>query len=188
MKKSSLPNGLTANSNGLTKAHNQHIAINLSTSDGISPALLNASNAAMPLNLNVNAIHQPHSNGLITQTTKSTVCSNGLQIISSNTHNPSTISNGKNGIRHTVMHDLNEQYTNSKEQTKKGDSIASSEPPTKVIKLINSNGITLASVDKDSKIIPPGHLTLSQVVVSQIPILAPTQTLRVIELPGKLFL
>jgi len=70
---------------------------------------------------------------------------------------------------------------NSKDQIKKIDTIStSSEPPTKVIKLINSNGITLASVDKDSKLIPSGQLTLSQVVVSQIPLLAPTQTLRVI--------
>lgn len=47
--------------------------------------------------------------------------------------------------------------------------------------MINGNGITLASVDKDSKLIPSGQLTLSQVVVSQIPLnLNSTQTLRVI--------
>lgn len=87
-----------------------------------------------------------------------------------------TIANGniKNGIRATVI-DTNEQHNNSKELMKKSE-----EPPTKVIKLINSNGITLASVDKDNKIVPPHQLTLSQVVVSQIPMMAPTQTLRVI--------
>lgn len=174
LKKNS-PNGLTANTNGLTKLHNQPIAINLSTSDGISPALLNASNAAMPLNLNINAIHS-NSNGITSTHSTKTVNSNGLQIISNHT-NTVTVTNGKNGIRHSV---IDEQHTNSKEQIKKLDSIQSSEPPTKVIKLINSNGITLASVDKDSKNIPPGQLTLSQVVVSQIPLLTPTQTLRVI--------
>lgn len=166
-----LPNGLTAISNGL-KAHNPPIAINLSTSDGISPALLNASNAAsaMPLNLNINAVHHPLTNGISSIQPIRTANSNGLQIISNNT--PSVV-NGKNGIRHSEH--------NSKEQIKKIDTIStSSEPPTKVIKLINSNGITLASVDKDSKLIPSGQLTLSQVVVSQIPLLAPTQTLRVI--------
>ncbi|XP_055296493.1 uncharacterized protein DDB_G0284459 isoform X2 [Sitodiplosis mosellana] len=158
-----LPNGLTAISNGL-KAHNTPIAINLSTSDGISPALLNASNAAAVLPLNL--IHQPITNGIVNgQTIRTAVATNGLQIISNNT--PS-VANGKNGIRH--------QDHNSKEQQiKKTESIStSSEPPTKVIKLINGNGgITL--VDKDTKL---GQLTLSQVVVSQM--LAPTQTLRVI--------
>lgn len=121
----------------------------------------------MPLNLNINAVHHPITNGISSIRTAN---SNGLQIISNNT--PSVV-NGKNGIRHSEH--------NSKEQIKKIDTIStSSEPPTKVIKLINSNGITLASVDKDSKLIPSGQLTLSQVVVSQIPLLAPTQTLRVI--------
>lgn len=167
-----LPNGLTAISNGL-KAHNPPIAINLSTSDGISPALLNASNAAaaMPLNLNINAVHQSITNGgSTTQPIRTAVTSNGLQIISNST--PSVL-NGKNGIRH--------HEHNSKEQMKKIESITSSEPPTKVIKLINGNGITL-SVDKDSKL--GGQLTLSQVVVSQIPLLTPTQTLRVIPAPN----
>lgn len=164
-----LPNGLTAISNGL-KAHNPPIAINLSTSDGISPALLNASNAAaaMPLNL----IHHPMTNGITNghSIRTASVTSNGLQIISNTTP---IVTNGKNGMRH-LEH-------NSKDQIKRIDSIStSSEPPTKVIKLINSNGITLASVDKDSKLIPSGQLTLSQVVVSQIPLLTPTQTLRVI--------
>lgn len=155
-----LPNGLTAISNGL-KAHNPPIAINLSTSDGISPALLNASNAAAALPLNL--VHQPITNGVVNgQTIRTATASNGLQIISNNT--PS-VTNGKNGIH------------NSKDQIKKIETIStSSEPPTKVIKLINGNGgITL--VDKDTKL---GQLTLSQVVVSQIPLLAPTQTLRVI--------
>ncbi|XP_031626881.1 probable GPI-anchored adhesin-like protein PGA55 [Contarinia nasturtii] len=169
-----LPNGLTAISNGL-KAHNPPIAINLSTSDGISPALLNASNAAaaMPLNL----VHQPITNGISTNQSIRTITaanSNGLQIISST---PS-VTNGKNGIRHQDHH-------NSKEQIKKIETIStSSEPPTKVIKLINGNGITLASVDKETKLIPSTQLTLSQVVVSQIPLLAPTQTLRVIGAPN----
>lgn len=167
-----LPNGLTAISNGL-KAHNPPIAINLSTSDGISPALLNASNAAaaMPLNLNINAVHhQPSSNGgLNNQSIRTAVTSNGLQIISNGTQ---SVANGKNGIRHSD--------TNSKEHLKKIETIStSSEPPTKVIKLINgSNGITLASVDKDNKLISSGPLHLSQVVVSQM--LTPTPTLRVI--------
>lgn len=172
----SLPNGLTA-TNGFSKAHNQPIAINLSTSDGISPALLSASNAAMPINLNKNGLA---TNG--SSITKTTVTSNGMQIITSNNNNTIssnnntttvTVSNGKNGMRPSVI-DSNEHHYNSKDQHKKTE-----EPPTKVIKLINSNGITLASVDKDNKIIPPSQLTLSQVVVSQIPMIAPTQALRV---------
>lgn len=112
-----LPNGLTAISNGL-KAHNPPIAINLSTSDGISPALLNASNAAMPLNL----VHQPMTNGTNSQPMRTAVTSNGLQIIS----NTPSVANGKNGIRH--------QESNSKDQIKKIETIStSSEPPTKVI-------------------------------------------------------
>lgn len=180
--KKSLPNGLTVNSNGLTKAH----TINLS-SDGISPALLTATQhaaAGMPLNLNINAIqHHQLTNGG-TNGIKTT--SNGLQIITSNSA-PATMPNVKNGIRHHTI-DFSErqqhnQHTttimtngkNSKEQATKIDTISASEPPTKVIKLINGNGITL--VDKDSKLIPSGQL---QVVVSQIPLLTPTQTLRVI--------
>lgn len=174
-----LPNGLTAISNGLKAHNNPPIAINLSTSDGISPALLNASNAAaaMPLNLNINAVHQqqPSTNGFGAttqpQSLRTAVTSNGLQIISNNNnHSAPTVINGKNGFRHSEL--------NSKEQMKKLESHStSSEPPTKVIKLINSNGITLASVDKDSKLISSGPL---QVVVSQIPLLTPTPTLRVI--------
>lgn len=165
-----LPNGLTAMSNGL-KVHNPPIAINLSTSDGISPALLNASAAAAGLPLNL--VHQPSINGsLSAQPLRTSVTSNGLQIISNST--PS-VTNGKNGFRHSDA--------NSKDQIKTIST--SSEPPTKVIKLINSsNGITLASVDKDSKLISSGPLTLSQVVVSQIPLLTPTQTLRVIGHPA----
>lgn len=180
-----LPNGLTAISNGLKAHNNTPIAINLSTSDGISPALLNATNAAaaMPLNLNVNAVHQqqPSTNGFGAttqpQSLRTAVTSNGLQIISSssttsNSNNSTpTVINGKNGFR-------SHSESNSKEQMKKLESHStSSEPPTKVIKLINSNGITLASVDKDSKLISSGPL---QVVVSQIPLLTPTPTLRVI--------
>lgn len=103
------------------------------------------------------------------QSLRTAVTSNGLQIISSNS--TPIVTNGKNGImRHSEF--------NSKEQMKKIESHStSSEPPTKVIKLINSNGITLASVDKDSKLISSGPL---QVVVSQIPLLTPTPTLRVI--------
>lgn len=129
----------------------------------------------MPLNLNINAVHQSMTNGgSIPQPIRTAVTSNGLQIISNGTQ--SVVANGKNGIRH--------QEHNSKEQIKKLESIStSSEPPTKVIKLINSNGITL-SMDKDSKLIPSGQLTLSQVVVSQIPLLTPTQTLRVIPAPN----
>lgn len=119
----------------------------------------------MPLNLNKNG----------SAVGKTTITSNGMQIISNNTTTV-TVANGniKNGIRPTVI-DTIEQHNNSKDQNKKNE-----EPPTKVIKLINSNGITLASVDKDSKLIPPNQLTLSQVVVSQIPLMTPTQTLRVI--------
>lgn len=141
----------------------------------------------MPLNLNINAVHhqqQPLTNGIgvgggaivsaaaagtQSQSLRTAVTSNGLQIISSSNNNNSTptLTNGKNGIRHSEL--------NSKEQMKSHST--SSEPPTKVIKLINSNGITLASVDKDSKLISSGPL---QVVVSQIPLLTPTPTLRVI--------
>lgn len=139
----------------------------------------------MPLNLNINAIQQQLSNGGLNGT-KTSITSNGLQIISNGTAMP----NGKNGIRHHTI-DLSEQHSpqqhttimtngkNSKEQASKIDTIsASTEPPTKVIKLINGNGITLASVDKDSKLMTAGGQL--QVVVSQIPLLAPTQTLRVI--------
>lgn len=152
--KKSLPNGITANTNGLSKAHNQAIAINLSTSDGISPALLSATNAAMPLNLNINSIHQP-------------TITNGMN---GKTHN------GPNGLRGS---NINDGLVIAKEQSKNKNESLSAEPPTKVIKLINSNGITLASVEKDSKLLQSGQLTLSQVVVSQIP-LTTTQTLRVI--------
>lgn len=155
--KKALPNGLTVNSNGLnglnglTKAHNQPIAINLSTTDGISPALLNASNAAaaIPINLNINAMHQPISNGI----------------------NGKISSSQPNGIKNA---NTNDGLVIAKEQIKKSNEL--SEPPAKVIKLINGNGITLASVDKDNKLLQSG-LTLSSVVVNAIPL--STQTLRV---------
>lgn len=160
-----LPNGLTTKSNGMKNAHNSgHIAINFTTAEGISPALLTATSAAMPLNLNVNAVQQ-QANG------------NGLHIIG----NGNTMVNGKNGMRKAI--DVNEHGALiSKEQIKmesisaKGDS----EPPTKLIKLINGGTIALASMDKEHKLIPSGQLTLSQVVVSQIPLLASSQGLRVI--------
>lgn len=145
-----LPNGLTSHSNGLTTATKAHpISINLSANEGISPALLAATNAAMPLNLNINA--------------NSVSASNGLQIISTK----STKSGGKNGIRQTI--DISEQGAlingNHTKEQKSWDSKSDFEPPTKVIKLINAN-IALASVDKDSKMIPSNHqLTYSQVVV-----------------------
>lgn len=160
-----LPNGLTTKSNGVKNTHSSgHIAINFTTAEGISPALLTATSAAMPLNLNVSAV-QHQANG------------NGLQIIG----NGNNMVNGKNGLRKAI--DVNEHGAFiSKEQIKmesisaKGDS----EPPTKVIKLINGGTIALASMDKEHKLIPSGQLTLSQVVVSQIPLLASSQGLRVI--------
>lgn len=161
-----LPNGLTTKSNGIkTATHNStnnHIAINFTTADGISPALLTATSAAMPLNLNVNSMpQQVVSNG------------NGLQIITPGHANIIT-TNGKNGIRKSAL--LDEHTTIlSKEQIK-----MDSEPPTKVIKLVNGSTIALASMDKEHKLIPSGQLTLSQVVVSQIPLLASSQGLRVI--------
>lgn len=118
----------------------------------------------MPLNLNVNAV-QHHA----------TVNGNGLQIITPG-HN---VINGKNGVRKTF-----EEHTTiiSKEQLKIEPISAKieSEPPTKVIKLLNGSTIALTSMDKEHKLIPSGQLTLSQVVVSQIPLLTSSQGLRVI--------
>lgn len=155
-----LPNGLTTHSNGLTTAH--PISINFSGNDGISPALLAATNAAMPLNLNI--------------TTNSVSASNGLQII-----NATPSLSGKNGIRQAM--EISDQGTlfngNHAKEQKNWNSMSSkldSEPPTKVFKLINGNTIALASVDKDNKLIPSNQLTLS--VVSQIPL--SSQAVRVI--------
>lgn len=175
--KKTLPNGLNVNLNGITPAHNQ-LSINLSSMDGISPALLSATNAAMPLNLNINAVHhqQIGSNGVVTSAavTSSSVPSNGIQIISTGT------TNGKNGIRQTF--DLSDQHHSSIISNGKisKESKMDSEPPTKVIKLIKANTIALASMDKDHKLISSGQLTLSQVMVSQIPLLTSSQALRVI--------
>lgn len=47
-----------------------------------------------------------------------------------------------------------------------------SEPPTKMIKLINGNTIVM---DKEQKFIPSTQLTLSQVVVSQLPLITSSQ-------------
>lgn len=169
----------SATINGLSQ---NHISFNLTTNDGISPALLSATNAAsactttMPLNLNINQ-HVPVSS------------TNGLQII--------TTGGNKNGVRQQ-MFELNDQNgsivsvngvhsttnKNAKDQIINGNGITSklsdSEPPTKVFKLINGNTIALATVDKDNKLIPSNQLTLSQMVVSQIPLIASSQALRVI--------
>lgn len=168
-----MPDGLTTKSNGIkSSTHNSntnHIAINFTTADGISPALLTATSAAMPLNLNVNGLSQQMvSNG------------NGLQIITPR-HPTIVTTQGRNGFRKsTVIED--HATILSKEQIKM-DAITSkmdSEPPTKVIKLVNGSTIALASMDKEHKLIPSGQLTLSQVVVSQIPLLTSSQGLRVI--------
>lgn len=161
---SALPNGLTTKTNGVKNAHNNgHISINFTTADGISPALLTATSAAMPLNLNVNAVQHATANG------------NGLQIIAPGNN----IVNGKNGVRKVI-----DDHTTiiSKEQVKIEPITGKieSEPPTKVIKLLNGSTIALASMDKEHKLIPSGQLTLSQVVVSQIPLLTSSQGLRVI--------
>ena len=182
-----LQNGLNVNSNGLTGGitHNSqnHISINFTTAEGIAPALLTATQAAMPLNLNVNAIH---GNGSIHQNGNMT--GNSLQIINAIpkefTSNGTTI---KNGIRKQMI-DVSEHHSalingNIDGKDIKIESLATkidSEPPTKVIKLINGSTIALASVDKDKLTIPSGHVTLSQVVVSQIPLLTSPQGLRVI--------
>lgn len=133
--------------------------------------------ATMPLNLNVQ-----HSQTITS--TASTVATNGagLQIISNGT--------SKNGIRSQMVELTNDQHSASiingngksaKEQIKlEALTKIDSEPPTKVIKLINGSTIALASVDKDNKIIPSGQVTVQQMVVSHIPLLTPTSALRVI--------
>lgn len=157
MGAAALPNGLTAKSNGVKNGHSSnHIAINFTTADGISPALLTATSAAMPINLNGQS--QITANG------------NGIQIIG--TTNGKML-NGKNGVRKS----LEEHAIGLKEQMKLEPISAKidAEPPTKVIKLLNGNTIALASMDKEHKLIPSGQLTLSQVVVSQIPLLTSSQ-------------
>lgn len=52
---STLPNGITTKTNGLKNnghTNSNHIAINFTTADGISPALLTATSTAMPITLN----------------------------------------------------------------------------------------------------------------------------------------
>lgn len=178
VSKKNVLNNLPINSNGIltttstlpitSSAHNQ-ISINIS--DGISPAILNA---AMPINLNMKNDFSPNQlNG------GKMISTNGLQIINT----------GNNGVRQQMI-ELNEQNGSilsisgniPKDQIKM-ESMTSkidSEPPAKVIKLINGNTIALATVDKDNKLIPSNQLTLSQMVVSQIPLIASTQSLRVI--------
>ncbi|XP_059611594.1 uncharacterized protein LOC132258333 isoform X2 [Phlebotomus argentipes] len=153
-------------------------AINFTTADGLTPGMLTATSATMPLNLN----SSHHSQGLQI-ISSAAVAASGKDLM------------GKNGVR---AHDLRDTsppslVINGKEQPKLDllTSAAASatkldtEPPTKVIKLINGS-LALASMDKESKIIPSGQLTLSQVmggsslVVSPIPFLTPSQSLRVI--------
>lgn len=132
----------------------------------------------MPFNLNVQ-----HSQ-TITSTAAANVSTNGggLQIISNGTV--------KNGIRSQMIELNNDQHSatilngnvkSAKEQIKLEafSSKMDSEPPTKVIKLINGSTIALASVDKDNKLIPSGQVTVQQMVVSHIPLLASSQALRV---------
>lgn len=158
---SALPNGLTTKSNGVKNMHgSNHIAINFTTADGISP-LLTATSAAMPITLN--GQQQVTANG------------NGIQIIGTT----SSIVNGKNGVRKSLEEHaiITKDHVKMEPMTAKIDA----EPPTKVIKLLNGNTIALASMDKEHKLIPSGQLTLSQVVVSQIPLLTSSQgQLRVI--------
>lgn len=137
------------------------------------------SNAAtLPLSLNVQ-----HSQTITS--TMAAVATNGagLQIISNGT--------GKNGLRSHMIELNNDQHSatiingngkSAKEQIKLEalSSKMDSEPPTKVIKLINGGTIALASVDKDNKLIPSGQVTVQQMVVSHIPLLASSQALRVI--------
>lgn len=164
--KNHFANGISSGSSGLAVAQNQ-ISINLS--DGISPALLGASNAAaaIPINLNMKTDYTHHA-----------TASNRLQIITT----------GKNGVRQHML-EVNDQNgtsivsvngKNAKDQMKM-DTLSpkiDAEPPTKLIKLINGN--TIALMDKDNKLIPSNQLTLSQMVVSQIPLIASSQGVRVI--------
>ncbi|XP_055696015.1 mucin-2-like isoform X2 [Lutzomyia longipalpis] len=151
-------------------------ALNFTTTEEINSGMLTATNSSIPLSLN------------------STHHSQALQIISTAASGRDLM--GKNGIRsQTELRDTSPPslVINGKEQPKldllttaaAGTTKLDTEPPTKVIKLINGS-IALASVDKESKIIPSGQLTLSQMmggsslVVSPIPFLTPSQSLRVI--------
>ncbi|GAB0088074.1 probable GPI-anchored adhesin-like protein PGA55 [Sergentomyia squamirostris] len=155
--------------------------INFTTADCISSGMLTGGNATtMPLQLN--STHH-HSQGLqiisapVLATGKELMGKNGLrmsEIAMSDATPPSLVINGKEQPKLDLL-------TSAAASATKLDT----EPPTKVIKLINGS-IALASMDKESKIIPSGQLTLSQVmggsslVVSPIPFLTPSQSLRVI--------
>lgn len=164
-----------------------------------------SNNINVNLSNNNSKVSSPSPSTLITTSTSSTtnnLLNQSLQIISTNTHNLNSSNmihsknskdiTHKNGIRvaeigrqeplPSLM--LNKELNKVEVVTTKlGDP---SEPPTKVIKLMNT--IALTSVDKDNKIIgsSPTTLTLQQVVgggglvVSPIPLLTSSQGLRVI--------
>lgn len=117
--------------------HNgNQIAINFTTSDGVTPTLLSTTtNASMPISLN--QLNLAQSNG------------QALQIISTTTSNGHA--NGNGSIVTTT------KLINGKISSSKMDS----EPPKKVLKLINGN--YALTVDKDNKLMQPGALTVSQV-------------------------
>ncbi|XP_055703142.1 uncharacterized protein LOC129801810 isoform X2 [Phlebotomus papatasi] len=150
-------------------------AINFTTADGLSPGMLTATNATMPLNLN-SSHHSQALQIISTASGKDLVGKNGIRTQSELRDNspPSLVINGKEQPKLDLL-------TNAAASATKLDT----EPPTKVIKLINGS-IALASMDKESKIIPSSQLTLSQMmsgsslVVSPIPFLTPSQSLRVI--------
>ncbi|XP_037041027.1 probable GPI-anchored adhesin-like protein PGA18 [Bradysia coprophila] len=153
-----LSNGLT---NGITAHHHNggnHIAINFTTSEGVSPALITATSSAMPINLNGS---------------KAAQISQGLQIITTTNNNNITTNkmlNGKNGMRTTIEHQqiqsqqVSLHNTNgSRSDISKTDASKKSEnePPTKVLKLINGSAILASVVDKDHKLIPAGLQVVS---------------------------
>lgn len=143
-------NGNINNANG-----GNHIAINFTTSEGISPALLSATSAALPLTLN---------------STQSTPTTSGcLQIISTtngivnNVGSATTkVLSGKNGIRSAIEHSQphNLFTSNMNDVGKLSAASKMDEPPTKMLKLINGS-----FVSQDSKLLPAGSLTLSQVCI-----------------------
>lgn len=164
--------------------------------NGYATAALNAvtTTATMPLNLNIQQSTPSVVvvGGTVAATAASTatvsangVIGGGLQIIS----------NGRNGSRSQII-ELSNEHTNAttimngngklaKDQIKlealsSSASKMDSEPPTKVIKLLNRNTIALASVDKDNKLIPSVPMAMQQMVVSHIPLLASSQAVRVI--------
>lgn len=63
----------------------------------------------------------------------------------------------------TTMPTNNQQTSITSSSLIKSDS---SEPPTKLIKLIGNNAI-LAPIDKDNKVVHSGHITLQQVINRQ---------------------